>query len=100
MTKILTKEEIEKFGFIYETDVTKCKTAKTGPHFDCNYYMDGIWTHQSQSELTEEYKVNVVENIKLHYPSWKYINSVFVPNIEPRLGRGVMCRFVMITGHL
>jgi len=29
---ILTKEEIEKLGFIYESDETKCKTIKLALH--------------------------------------------------------------------
>ena len=40
MKELFTKEEIEKYGFIYEPDVTKCKTTKTGPHYKCNYYKD------------------------------------------------------------
>ena len=27
--ELFTKEEIEKCGFIYEPDITKCKTGKT-----------------------------------------------------------------------
>ena len=99
--ELFTKEEIEKYGFIYEPDITKCKTRTTGPHYKCNYYKDGKFTHPEQPILTDEWKIGASEVIKMRTPSWKYINTIFVPDVSPMSsrGEGVMCQFVMIRGH-
>jgi hypothetical protein len=97
--ELFTKEEIEKYGFIYEPDVTKCKTTKTGPHYKCNYYKNGEFTHPEQPVLTDEWKSGSAEVIKMRMPQWTHLHSVFVPDVSPMSGEGVMCQFVMIRGH-
>lgn len=98
--ELFTKEEIEKYGFIYEPDETKCKTTKTGPHYCCNYYKDGKLTNPERPVLTEEWKARAAETIKARMPQWTYLHSVFVPDM-PLTGGGnsVMCQFTMIRGH-
>ena len=98
--ELFTKEEIEKYGFIYEPDVIKCKTTKTGPHYKCNYYKDGKFTNTEQPVLTDEWKTGVAEVIKMRMPDWKHLHSVFVADVSPMSGQGVMCQFVMIKGHV
>lgn len=98
--ELFTKEEIEKYGFIYEPDVTKCKTRKTGPHYKCNYYKNGEFTHPEQPVLTDEWKSGSAEVIKMRMPQWMHLHSVFVPDVFPMSGEGVMCQFVMIKGHI
>jgi len=97
--ELFTKEEIEKYGFIYEPDETKCKTAKTGPHYKCNYYKDGVFTDTAGPVLTDEWKELVVEHIKSRIPQWTYFHSIFVPDVSPMSGEGVRCQFVMVRGH-
>ncbi len=98
MIELFTKEDIEKY-FIYEPDDTKCKTTKTGPHYKCNYYKDGVFTNPEPPVLTDEWKSGSAEVIKMRRPDWTYIHSVFVPDVSPMSGEGVMCQFVMIRGH-
>ena len=100
MTELLTKEEIEKYGFVYEPDVTKCKTGKLGIHYKCNYYKDGKFTNTEQPEITDEWKIGALKVIKMRMPAYKYIHSVFVPDVKPMSGAGVMCQFVMMKGHV
>jgi hypothetical protein len=99
MIELFTKEDIEKYGFIYEPDVTKCKSAKTGPHYKCNYYKEGKFTNTEQPILTDEWKIGTVKLIKAKMPTYKYIHSIGVPDVMPMSGMGVMCQFVMIQGH-
>lgn len=96
---LLTKEEIEKFGFTYEPDETKCKTRKIKLHFDCNYYKDGNWTERNTPELTKEWKDGCGECLVRDAFNMPYLNRVFVPEVSPMSGEGVMCRWVMISGH-
>jgi hypothetical protein len=97
--EIFTKEDIEKCGFIYEPDASKCKITQTGPHYKCNYYEDGKFTNPEQPVITDEWKAAVTEAIKRRCPTWKYIHSVFVHDVSPMSGKGVMCQFVMVRGH-
>lgn len=97
--ELFTKEEIEKYGFIYEPDASKCKTTKTGPHYKCNYYKDGVFTDTTVPVLTDEWKAMTAEVIKARMPRWTHLHSVFVPEVSPMSGQGVMCQFVMIKGH-
>jgi|ERR1041385_1765557 hypothetical protein len=99
MLQLLTKEEIEKSGFTYEPDESKCKTLKLRLHFDCNYFKDGKFIRRTTPELTDEWKLNCAEALKRDRPNWSFINLVFVPEIEPWEGQGVMCRWVMVKGH-
>ena len=99
MKSLFTKEEIEKYGFIYEPDATKCKTTKTGPHYKCNYYKDGKFTHPEDPVITDEWRVGTVEVIKMRRPDWSYIHEIGVPEVVPMSGEGVMCQFVMVSGH-
>ncbi len=96
---LFTKEEIEKYGFIYEPDVAKCKTAKTGPHYKCNYYKDGVFTDTTVPVLTDEWKAGTAELIKTRMPRFTHLHTVFVPDVSPMSGEGVMCQFVMVRGH-
>ena len=97
--ELFTKEEIEKYGFIYEPDVTKCKTMKTGLHYKCNYYKDGVFTDPTPPVLTDEWKEGTAEVIKVRRPQFTHLNSVFVPDVSPMSGEGVMCQFVMVEGR-
>jgi hypothetical protein len=99
MIELFTKEDIEKYGFIYEPDTTKCKTAKTGPHYKCNYYTDGVFTDTTVPVLTDEWKTLTAELIKVRMPRFTHLYSVFVPDVSPMSGQGVMCQFVMVRGH-
>lgn len=99
MKELFTKEEIEKYGFIYEPDEKKCKTTKTGPHYKCNYYKDGVFLHPEDPVLTDEWKANTAEIIKKRMVPWTHLNSIFVPEVSPSSGEGVWCQFVMIRGH-
>jgi len=99
MNELFTKEDIEKYGFVYEPDESKCKITKTGPHYDCNYYKDGQFTGKIDHEIDDEWKSGTAEVVKARMPNWKYIHSVFVPDISPLSGKGVLCRWVMIKGH-
>ncbi len=103
MEELFSKEDIEKYGFLYEPDSSKCTSYNIGLHFDCNYYKDGQWTNRTSPETNDEWKSYASDYIKermegynLH---WKYIYSVFVPLISPLSGEGVMCRRVYIRGH-
>jgi len=96
---LFTKEDIEKYGFIYEPDSSKCKTTKTGPHYKCNYYKDGVFTNPGEPELSDEWKASAAEVIKARMPQWTHIHEVFVPEVAPLSGEGVMCQFVMVRGH-
>jgi hypothetical protein len=96
---LFTKEDIEKTGFTFEPDVTKCQTRKIRLHFDCNYYKDGKWSHRSTPTVNDEWKSMCGEVVKTNASNWSYIHSVFVPEVEPQSGQGVLCRWVMIEGH-
>lgn len=96
---LLTKEEIEKAGFIYEPDETKCKTRKIRLHVDCNYYKDGKWTSRSTPEFTPEWKEACAQRLREDAYYLSHINKVFIPEIEPMSGEGVMCRWAMISGY-
>lgn len=95
---LLTKEDIEKAGFIYEPDETKCKTRKIKLHFDCNYYESGSWVERTTPEITQEWKDGCGQVLLRDAYFWSHINKVFVPEVEPMSGGGVMCRWVMIKG--
>ena len=99
---IYTKEDIERFGFIYEPDETKCKTGKIKVFYGGFHQKDGKITPQpfrrewDQVCPEEDYKKFIVDAIYL-----KYINDVFVVDPEPIPG---MDNFhgdvwVMISGH-
>lgn len=97
---LLTKEEIESVGFIYEPDVSKCHLTKIRMHFDCNYYKDGKWTERTTpTELTPEWKEYCKKAMLVDCHYWTHINKVFVQEISPMGGEGVMCRWVMMMGH-
>jgi len=100
MEQLFSKEDIEKFGFLYESDSTKCKMHNIGIHYDCNYYKDGKWTNQTTPAINDEWRKSASEIIRVRMnPTWKYIHSVFVLSITPQEGQGVMCRRVYIRGH-
>jgi len=103
MEELFSREDIEKFGFLYESDSTKCRMYNTSLHFDCNYYKDGKWTNQTSPEITDEWKQYASDWIKQRMAGfgiqWKYLNSVFVMPISPLQGQGVMCRRVYVKGH-
>lgn len=99
--ELFTKEDIKKYGFIYEPDATKCKVAQTGPHYKCNYYKNGEFTNSEQPVLTDEWKSSSAEVIKMRKPQWTHLHSVFVFDVvSPMSGEGVMCQFIMIKGHI
>lgn len=98
--KILTKEDIEKSGCIYEPDESKCSIRKIRVHFDCCYYKDGQWKYPIVTEIPNgEWKDSLIERLKELSQPWSCINDVFVPDIRPLSGEGVMCRWLMIRGH-
>ena len=97
--ELFTQEEIIKYGFIYEPDVTKCKTSRSGLHYKCNYYKDGVFTDPEQPVLDEEWKSGTAEVIRARMPNLTHLHSVFVFDVIPRDGNGVMCQFVMVKGH-
>lgn len=99
MEELFTKEEIEKFGFIYEPDISKCKTSKTGLHYKCNYYKDGEFTDPSVPILTDEWKSMAAGVIRTRNPQFTHLHSVFVTDVSPMSGEGVLCQFVMVDGH-
>ena len=100
MEELFSREDIEKFGFLYESDSTKCKMLNVGIHYDCNYYKDGKWTRQTTPEVNDEWRTQAAEVIRARVnPYWKYLHSVFVMPISPMDGLGVMCRRVYVKGH-
>jgi hypothetical protein len=75
MKQLFTRQDIEKFGFIYEPDASKCKTIRIKS-----------WPNESKQEIAR--------NIYT-----KYVNSVFVnESIQPITG-GHWDTKVMIKGH-
>lgn len=96
---LLTKEEIEKAGFIYEPDEKKCQIRKIRLHVDCNYYKDGKWTGRTTPEFTQEWKEGCAQRLREDAYYWSHINKVFVPEVSPLSGEGVMCRWAMISGY-
>lgn len=103
MENLLTKEDIEKFGFIYEPDESKCKLRKIKMHFDCNYYKDGEWTNRTTPIVDDEWKKRCGEVLKAEKENWSvkwtHLHSVGVADLKPMSGEGVACRWVMIQGH-
>lgn len=97
---LLTKEDIEKYGLVYEPNESLCKLFNTGIHYDCNYYKDRSWTHRTSPTIDNECKKMICETINLKFPpNWqKRVHSVFVLPIEPMDGQGVMCRRIYIKG--
>lgn len=94
------KEDIEAAGFIYEPDETKCKPRKIRCHFDCNYYESGSWTNQTTPDTSsKEWKDYCIERMVSDAYYWSHIHDVFVTPIAPLSGKGVMCRWVWISGH-
>ena len=83
MKELFTKEEIEKYGFIYEPDSRKCKLSQTGPHYDCTYVENGKIVGKNEHEIDDEWKSNAMEIIKYRSKGygWRYINSIFVLDI-------------------
>jgi len=98
-SNILTKEEIEAAGFNYEPDESKCSPRKIRVHFDCNYYESGSWTERTTPEITDEWRKGLVEVLSREAYHFTHIHKVFVPPISPLGGRGVACRWLMISGH-
>jgi hypothetical protein len=77
--EIFTIEEIEKYGFVYEPDKSKCKTGKIGTIYcDTGKNKDGTIHHSPSifewSGLTEK---EIKEEIAFHI-WYKNINSIFV----------------------
>ena len=103
MIEIFKQEDIEKYGFIFEPDKTKCKLNKPGVHYDCNYYKDGKWAEgrieDDKREHPDEWKSAVADRIKERLPHYKYIHSVWIPDVNPLSGQGVMCRWLFVDGH-
>ena len=97
---LLTKEEIESAGFIYEPDESKCHYRKIHMHFDCNYYKDGRWTERTTPlEITPEWKEACKKAMFIDCYYWTHINKVFVQDISPLDGAGVMCRRTLMMGY-
>ncbi len=100
---LFTKEDIERFGFIYEPDVTKCQTGHIKVFYAGFCQRNGKifpdmkeWGPEFWKGSEEEYKNQIAEFIYL-----KYLNDVFV--VEPEVIEG-MDNFhgdawVMISGH-
>ena len=64
IVELLTKEEIESYGFIYEPDATKCKSRKLHLYVPSN------------EMINDDYKLEIAKQI-----TFKYVNRVYkAPN--------------------
>jgi hypothetical protein len=61
MKPILTKEEIQKFGFTYEPDVTKCKTRKLRMYIPKPELMDEDWKTEVANQIPYQFVHRVWE---------------------------------------
>lgn len=83
MKTLLTREEFEKHGFIYEPDVTKCKTRKL------KLYVP------AEEMINDEYRMEIVNQLP-----YQYIHEVIeTPN--PYAGNPDYCcdPKVLVRGH-
>jgi len=76
--QLFTKSDIERFGFKYEPDPSKCKTRKLR-FMVCE---------------TEEDKSEIAKDIL-----WKYVHSVFIDTYQPFTLPTHYDHRVMIMGH-
>lgn len=78
--QIFTKEDIEKFGFVYEPDETKCKIRKIAPLYSSFDTENGIVVRSGAVVSNEGF---VEEDFKQEIIYWgqetnfKYINSIY-----------------------
>ena len=78
---LLTKEEIQKFGFTYEPDATKCKTRKL------RLYVPKV--------IDDDYKDEVANEIP-----YQYVHRVWeTPNIYEGNPNYLADPKVLVTGH-
>jgi hypothetical protein len=61
MKPILTKEEIQKFGFTYEPDATKCKTRKLKTYFPAPELQNEDWKAAIAEDIPYQYVHEVKE---------------------------------------
>jgi hypothetical protein len=83
MKLILTKEEIQKFGFTYEPDATKCKTRKLRTYVPKPELMDEEWKAAVAKEIPYQYVHQVWETPNPYEGNPNYLT-------DPR---------VLVTGH-
>lgn len=76
--QLFTKEDIQKYGFIYEPDTSKCKLRKL----------------RFPSCETEEDKAEISKEI-----FFKYVNSVFIDTYQPLIPPDHYDYRVMVRGH-
>lgn len=98
--EIFTPEEIEKYGFIYEPDASKCKTGKISVIYS-NSGKDektGLITHYpnifESSGLSEKY---IKDEISFHI-FFTHIHSIFSIEYDD-FSFGHAHNRVMFTGH-
>lgn len=78
--QLFTKDEIEKYGFIYEPDESKCKTGKCGTVYTTYYRIRGsasfkVYPPSFENNLgftRDDFQQDVAN--RLYY---KYVNSIF-----------------------
>ncbi len=58
---ILTKEEIEKYGFIYEPDITKCKSRKLRLYVPKQELIDEEYKKEVANQIPYQYVHQVIE---------------------------------------
>ena len=75
---LLTKEEIQKFGFIYEPDATKCKSRKLKLHVP--EVIDDDYKNEVANQITYQYvhQVKASENIYEGNPNYLVDTRVIV----------------------
>lgn len=81
----LTKEEIEKFGFTYESDATKCKTRKLRTYVPKPEMMDKAWIAEVVSQIPYQFVHRVWEtpNPYAGDPGWCCDPKVLVTGHTP-----------------
>lgn len=61
MKELLTKDEIEKFGFIYEPDENKCKSRKLKLYVPSSEMIDEGYKLEIANQIPYKYVHKVVE---------------------------------------
>jgi|ERR1035437_1875232 hypothetical protein len=98
--QLFTKEEIEKCGFIYEADISKCKTCKTKIHYNGSSIdkKGNVINSPSVIDTGCMTEKQLKEEVVFGIP-YKYVNSIFVifPDTIPYFGHSH--NKVMVSGH-
>lgn len=97
--ELFTRKDIESYGFIYESDITKCKTGKTRIHYNGSYIDETGNLIHSESPVESGYFTE--KQFKDEVASemfYKYINSIFVI-IPDSISCEHVHNKVMFTGH-